>query len=88
MLVKLRLVTVADGKPVPGVEIVQTRLDMGPDGMAAMTAPVKPLPSGEPDVSLFEAQPTMAGNWGLTLSAKVQGEPEPITGAVTITVTK
>jgi len=87
-LVKLRLVTVADGKPVPGVEIVEMRLDMGPDGMAAMTAPVKPLPSSEPDVYLFEAQPTTAGNWGLTLSGKVQGEPAPITGAVTITVTK
>lgn len=88
MLVKLRLVSVAEGKPVPGVEIVQTQLDMGPDGMAAMTAQVLPLPSSEPDVYLFEAHPTMAGNWGLTLSAKVQGEPETITGTVTIPVTK
>jgi hypothetical protein len=87
-LVKVRLVYVADGKPVPGVEIVEMRLDMGPDGMAAMTAKVKPLPSSEPDVYLFEAQPTMAGNWGLTLSAKAPGEPEAITGSVTIPVVK
>jgi hypothetical protein len=87
-LVKVRLVTVAGGKPVPGVEIVQTRLDMGPDGMAAMTAKVKPLPSREPDVYLFEAQPTMAGNWALTVSAKIEGEAEPVTGAITIPVVK
>lgn len=87
-LVKVRLVTVADGKPAPGVEIVQTRLDMGPDGMAAMTAPVKPLPSSEADVYLFEAQPTTAGNWALSLSAKIPGEAEPITGAITIPVVK
>lgn len=87
-LVKVHLVTVAGGKPVPGVEIVQTRLDMGPDGMAAMTAPVKPLQSSEPDVYLFEAQPTAAGNWALSLSAKIPGEPEPITGAITIPVVK
>ncbi|MFZ5835768.1 MAG: FixH family protein [Pseudomonadota bacterium] len=88
MLVKVRLVSVAGEKPVSGVEIVEARLDMGPDGMAAMTAKVKALPSSEPDVYLFEAQPTMAGNWGLTLSAKAPGEPEAITGTVTIAVAK
>ncbi len=87
-LVKVRLVYVADGKPVPGAEIVETRLDMGPDGMAAMTAPVKTLASTEPGVFQFEVRPTMAGNWGLTLSAKAHGESEPITGTVTIPVTK
>jgi hypothetical protein len=88
MLVKLRLVAVAESKSVPGVEIVQMRLDMGPDGMAAMTAPIKLLSSNEPDVYLFETKPTMAGNWGLTLSAKAPGEPEAITGTVTIPVAK
>lgn len=88
MLVKLRLVTMAGGKPVPGVEIVQTRLDMGPDGMPTMTAKVRSLPANEPDIYLFEAQPTMAGNWALSVSAKIQGEPEPVTGAITILVAK
>ncbi len=88
MLVKVRLVSVAGEKPVSGVEIVGARLDMGPDGMAAMTAPVKALPLTDPEVFQFEAQPTMAGNWGLTLSAKVPGESEPITGTVTIPVAK
>lgn len=88
MLVKLRLVTVAGEKSVPGAEIVQTRLDMGPDGMPAMTAKVRSLPANGPDIYLFEAQPTMAGNWALSVSAKIPGEPEPVTGAVTIPVAK
>jgi len=87
-LVKVRLITLADGKPVPGAEIVETRLDMGPDGMAAMTAPVMTLASTAPGVFRFEARPTMAGDWGLSLSAKVPGESEPITGTITIPVTK
>ena len=88
MLVKLRLVAVAGEKPVPGAEIVQTRLDMGPDGMPAMTAKVRSLPSNGPDIYLFEAQPTMAGNWALTVSVKIEGEVEPVTGAITIPVAK
>lgn len=87
-LVKVRLVYVADGKPVTGLEIVEARLDMGPDGMAAMTAPVKLLRSSEPDVYVFEAQATMAGNWALTVSAKIQSEPEPITGTIAIQIAK
>ena len=87
-LVKLRLVGVADGKPVTGAEIVQTRLDMGPDGMAAMMAPVMPLPSAAPDIYSFEIRPTMPGNWGLTVTVKLPGEAAPITGAVTIPVAK
>ena len=50
IIVRVRLMTVADGKPVPGAEIVETRLDMGPDGMAAMTPPVMTLASTEPGV--------------------------------------
>lgn len=83
-LVKLRMVSVADGKPVTGAEITATRLDMGPDGMAAMLAPVRPLPSSEPGIYEFEIRPTMPGNWGLTVTVKLPGEAEPITGAVTI----
>lgn len=88
MRVKLRLVTVAGEKSVPGAEIVQTRLDMGPDGMPTMTAKVKSMPANEPDIYLFEAQPTMAGNWALTVSVKIEGEAEPVTGAITIPVAK
>jgi Flp pilus assembly pilin Flp len=34
----VRLVHVPTGKPVPGAIVFRSRLDMAPDGMAAMTA--------------------------------------------------
>lgn len=87
-LVKVRLVHVPDGQAVSGAVIFQSRFDMGPDGMGEMTAPVKALPAGEPGVYSFAAQPSAAGNWGLTLSAKVQGEPQTVKGTVTVPVAK
>ncbi|MGE0270250.1 MAG: FixH family protein [Alphaproteobacteria bacterium] len=87
-VVKIRLVHIADGKPVTDAVIFQTRLDMGPDGMASMTAPVKTATSAEPGIYAFEIEPSMAGNWGLTLAAKVQGEAETVRGTVTVAVSK
>ena len=87
-LVKLRLVHVADGKPVSGAIIIQTKFDMGPDGMASMTAPAKRSPTADAGVYQVETEPSMAGNWALTVAAKVQGETETVRGAVTVTVPK
>ena len=39
-----------------------------------MVAPLDPLPSAEPGVYLFKTELIMAGNWALSLGAKVQGE--------------
>src|SRR5258705_9163785 len=78
--VAVRLVHKPSGKPVADATIVQTRLDMAPDGMADMATAIAPLPSPEPGVYAFKAPLTMAGRWLLTISAKVQGEPEPIVG--------
>lgn len=87
-MVKVRLVHVPDGKPVPEAVIFQSKFDMGPDGMAEMGAPVKALPPAEPAVYAFEAQPSMPGNWGLTLSARVQGETQTVRGTITVPVVK
>ena len=78
--VAVRLVHKPTGKPVIGAAIVQTRLDMAPDGMADMTTAIAPLPSPEAGVYTFKAPLTMAGRWLLTVSAKVQGEPETVIG--------
>ena len=87
--VKVRLVHLPDKKPVPDAVIFETRFDMGPDGMATMTAPAKAMPGkAEPGVYAFEVEPSMAGKWALTLGAKVQGEPETVRGSVTIPATK
>jgi YtkA-like len=84
--VAVRLVHKPTGKPVLDAAIVQTRLDMAPDGMADMTTAIAPLPSPEPGVYAFKAPLTMAGRWLLTISAKVQGEPENVVGKLTFKV--
>lgn len=88
MLIQIRLVHLPDGRPVAGAIIIQTKLDMGPDGMADMTAPAKALAPAEGGVYQIESQPEMAGNWALHLSAKVQGERETVRGTVTVPIAK
>ena len=87
-VVKIRLVHIPDGKPVPGAIIFQTRFDMGSDGMASMTAPAKLVRSNDAYLYELELEPSMAGNWALSLSAKVQGETETVNGSVPITIPK
>lgn len=86
--VLIRLVHVADRKPVSGAVIFQTRADMGPEQMAAMTAPVKAVPAAQPGVYAFEIQNGMMwkkpGKWALTLAAKVQGEADTVRGTVNL----
>src|SRR5262245_11984732 len=86
--IAVRLVHKPSGKPVPAAAIVQTRIDMAPDGMASMAAAIVPLPNPEPGVYAFKAPLTMTGRWLLTVSAKVQGEPETVTGKVIFTVAR
>ena len=87
-VVKIRLVHIPDGKPVPGAVIFQTRFDMGPEGMATMTAPAKLVRSSDANLYQVQLEPQMGGNWALSLSAKVQGETETVTGSVPITIAK
>ena len=87
-VVKIRLVHVPDGKPVPEAVIFQTRFDMGPDGMAEMTAPAKLIRSTDANLYQVQLEPQMGGNWALSLSAKVQGETETVTGSGPITIPK
>ena len=86
--VAVRLVHKPSGKPVADAAITQTRLDMAPDGMASMTTAHVPLPSPEPGVYAFKASLTMAGRWLLTVSAKVQGEADPVVGKVIFKVAR
>lgn len=74
----VKIVHKPTGKPVPDAVIFARRLDMEPDGMAAMKAPLEPLPSTEPGVYRFRADLAMDGNWRLSLAAKVQGETDTL----------
>jgi len=73
-VVAARLIDKRTGKPVPDAVIFAQRLDMAPDGMAAMTVPIVAAPSSEPGVYSFKARLPMPGGWRLSLGAKVQGE--------------
>ena len=86
--VAVRLINKATGKPVPDAVIIRTRVDMAPDGMADMESAVAPLPSQEPGVYAFKTDLPMAGRYQVTLSAKVQGEPETVTSKVIVKATK
>src|SRR5215813_12782599 len=80
VVVSVRLKHKATGKPVTDAVIVQTRIDMGPDGMGEMASPLTPVPSNEPGVYSFKTDLSMQGRWLLSIAAKVQGEPETVVG--------
>jgi hypothetical protein len=83
--VAVRLVERATNRPVPDAVIIATRIDMAPDDMAAMDAPLTPMPSDDSGVYAFKTNLIMAGRWRLSLAAKVQGEPETVKGEVIYT---
>ena len=88
VVVSVRLKNKTTGKSVPDAVIVQSRIDMAPEGMAEMASPLTPMPSGEPGVYAFKTELAMAGRWLLSLAAKVQGEPETVVGKITFRATK
>jgi hypothetical protein len=87
-VIAVRLVHKPSGKPVSDAVIILTRIDMSPEGMETMAAPLSPLPSGEPGVYAFKTDLPMPGGWLFSVSAKVQGEPETVTGKVTFKATE
>jgi hypothetical protein len=88
VVVSVRLKNKTTGKPVTDAVIAQSRIDMGPDGMADMASPLTPVPSSEPGVYAFKTDLAMAGRWMLSIAAKVQGEPETVVGKITFQATK
>lgn len=72
--IAVRLVDKRSGKPVPDAVIFASRLDMAPDGMETMKAPIEPVASIEAGIYRFKARLGMEGGWRLSLAAKLQGE--------------
>jgi hypothetical protein len=79
----VRLVHKPTGKPVSDAVIFSPRIDMSPEGMGTMTAPATLVAGSEPGTYGFKTDLVMAGGWLLTVSAKVQGEPETVMGKIT-----
>ena len=86
--IAVKLVHKPSGRAIPDAVIFAKRIDMGPDDMAAMTAPLEPQPSTEPGVYRFKTDLTMAGNWALSLGAKVQGETGTVENKLIVRATR
>lgn len=78
----VQLIDKRTGKPVEGVVIFRTDLDMSPDSMAEMKANHKGIKSNNAGVYSFKADLTMAGRWAFKLQAKVPNEKETVEGSV------
>ena len=72
--IAVQLINKKTGKATSDAVIIAKRIDMQPDGMAGMTAPIEQVTSTEPGVYLFKTSLVMEGGWRLSLAAKVQGE--------------
>jgi hypothetical protein len=83
-VVAVRLVDKRTGKEVPNAVIIAKRIDMSPDAMAEMKAPVEQLPSTTPGTYSFKTNLSMQGRWLLSLGAKVQGEAATIQGKLVV----
>src|SRR4029077_14737551 len=88
VVVSVRLKHKATGKPVTDADIVQTRIDMGPDGMGEMASPLTPVPSDESGVYSFKTDLSMQGRWLLSIAVKVQGEPDTVVGNISCRATR
>ena len=73
-ILSVRLINKRSGKPVLDAVIFAKRIDMAPDGMPTMTAPIETLPSTKPGIYRFKTDLMTSGAWQLSLAAKIQGE--------------
>ena len=87
-VIDIRLKRREGGQPITDAVILETRLDMGPEGMARMTAKVTPQSSPASGVYRFTTTVPMAGRWAFKLGAKVQGEANTVWGTVVLTAKK
>ena len=80
----VRLVYERTGKVVPDAVLFISRIDMSPDGMNAMTAPLELQADALPGYYRFETDLSMEGGWALTLAAKIPGLPDPVQGRLVL----
>ncbi len=86
--ITVRLIHTPSGKAVTGAELSlpTPQLDMAMPPLGPMTAWVSAVREQAPGSYRLQADLSMAGEWLLTLNAKVPGEQEPIRGSIPITV--
>jgi Cu(I)/Ag(I) efflux system membrane fusion protein len=83
--IELKLAGIEPAPASQDITVEKSRLDMGPDGMEAMAAPLKPVPGASPGVLAYQADLAMAGRWAFSITARVKGRKEPVTSIVIFT---
>lgn len=87
-VIAVKLVHKPSGRAIGDAVIFAKRIDMGPDGMEMMAAPIEAAPSSEPGVYRFKTELGMAGQWALSLGAKVQGETGTVENKLIVRATQ
>jgi hypothetical protein len=87
-VITVKLVHKPSGRAIGDAVIFAKRIDMGPDGMEMMAAPIEAAPSSEPGVYRFKTELGMAGQWALSLGAKVQGETGTVENKLIVRATQ
>jgi hypothetical protein len=87
-VVSVKLVHKPSGRAVGDAVIFAKRIDMGPDGMEMMAAPIEAVSSTEPGVYRFKTELGMAGRWALSLGAEVQGETGTVENKLIVKATQ
>jgi YtkA-like len=80
----VQLLDVRAGKPVTGAILILNKVEMVMQGMAPVAVKATPTQVDEHGHYRFEANLGMAGEWRVSLAAKVQGESETVRGTVVI----
>jgi len=83
--VELKLTGITPPPALSDITVDAARLDMGPDGMAAMAAPLKPIAGTPPGVIAYTTDLVMAGRWAFHITAKVKGRKDPVKSTVIFT---
>lgn len=86
--ISVSLTDLRTNAPVSDAVIFTTRLDMAPEGMEGMTAPVEAVATNIQGQYQFKVDLAMAGNWRFQIAAKVQGEAETVQGELILGVQK
>lgn len=73
-VISVKLVHKPSGRAIADAVVFAKRIDMGPEGMETMTAPIEAVSSTQLGVYTFKTYLGMVGQWALSLGAKVQGE--------------
>ena len=88
VFIAVKLVHKPSGRAIPDAVIFAKRIDMGPDGMEMMAAPIEAVSSTEPGIYRFKTDLSMAGRWALSLGAKVQGETGTVENKLIVRATQ